>query len=134
VRALACVADVVRIAAREQDDIAATHVLDVRVTVDPEHEVALFNDVQGADTGEADREWPQRSVRNDPLSAQTDAPEQLREQVVRQAICVAGQLHAAQNEFHGGGGDALLRGLLTSGIAWTVPGKGLSNTFGVTRS
>jgi len=80
VRALACVADVVRVAAREQDDIAATHALDVRVAVDPKHEFALFNDVQGADIGEADRESPQRSVRNDPFSAQTDAPEQLREQ------------------------------------------------------
>jgi hypothetical protein len=87
-RALACVADVVRVAAREQDDIAATHALDVRVAVDPKHEFALFNDVQGADIGEADRESPQRSVRNDPFSAQTDAPEQLREQVVRLAICV----------------------------------------------
>ena len=88
VRALACVADVVRVAAREQDDIAATHVLDVRVAVDPKHELALFNDVQGADIGEADRESPLRSVRNDPFPAQTDAPEQLREQVVRLAICV----------------------------------------------
>jgi len=52
----------------------------VRVAVDPKHEFALFNDVQGADIGEADRESPQRSVRNDPFSAQTDAPEQLREQ------------------------------------------------------
>ena len=88
VRALACVADVVRVAAREQDDIAAAHVLDVRVAVDPEHEFALFDDVQAADIGEADRESPQRGVRNDPFSAQTDAPEQLREQVVRLAICV----------------------------------------------
>jgi hypothetical protein len=79
---------VVRIAAWEQDDIAATHALDVRIAVDPKREFALFNDVQGADIGEADRESPQRSVRNDPFSAQTDAPEQLREQVVRLAICV----------------------------------------------
>jgi pimeloyl-ACP methyl ester carboxylesterase len=34
VRALACVADVVRVSAREQDDIAATHALDPRVAVD----------------------------------------------------------------------------------------------------
>ncbi len=88
VRALACVADVVRVAAREQDDIAATHALDVRVAVDPKHEFALFNDVQGANIGEADRESRQRSVRNDPFSAQTDAPKQLREQVVRLAMCV----------------------------------------------
>jgi uncharacterized protein (TIGR02118 family) len=79
---------VVRVAAREQDDIAATHALDVLVAVDLKHEFALFNDVQCADIGEADRESPQRSVRNDPFSAQTDAPEQLREQVVRLAICV----------------------------------------------
>ena len=78
----------VRVAAREQDDIAAAYVLDVRVSVDPEHEFALFDDVQAADIGEADRESPQRSVRNDPFSAQTDAPEQLREQVVRLTICV----------------------------------------------
>jgi hypothetical protein len=88
VRALACVADVVRVAAREQDDIAAAYVLDVRVSVDPEREFALFEDVQAADIGEADRERPQRSVRNDPFSAQTDAPEQLREQVVRLTTCV----------------------------------------------
>jgi hypothetical protein len=85
---LACVADVVRVAAREQDDVAATHVLDVRVAVDPKHEFALFNEVQGADIGEADRGSPLRSVRNDPFSAQPDAPEQLREQVVRLAMCV----------------------------------------------
>jgi uncharacterized protein (TIGR02118 family) len=85
-RALACVADAVWVAAREQDDIAATHVLDVRVAVDPKHKFALFNDVQGADIGEADRESPLGRVRNDPFSAQTDAPEQLREQVVRLAI------------------------------------------------
>ena len=77
VRALACVADVVRVAAREQDDIAATHALDVRVAVDRKHEYALFNEVQGADIGEADRESLQRSVRDDPFSAQPDAPEQL---------------------------------------------------------
>jgi hypothetical protein len=86
VRALACVADVVRVAAREQDDIAAAYVLDVRASVDPEHEFALFDDVQAADIGEADRESPRRSVRSDSFSAQTDAPEQLREQVVRLTI------------------------------------------------
>jgi hypothetical protein len=90
-RALACVADVVRVTAREQDDIAAAYVLDVRISVDPENEFALFDDVQTADIGEADREGPQRSVRNDPFSAQTDAPEQLREQVVRLTICVEGE-------------------------------------------
>ena len=58
------------------------------VAVDPKHEFALFNDVQRADIGEADRESPQRSVRNNPFPAQTDAPEQLREQVVRLTICV----------------------------------------------
>ena len=83
--ARACVAEVVRVAAREQDDIAAAHVLDVRVAVDPQHEFALFDDVQAADIGEADRESRRRSVRNDPLAAQADAPEQLREQVVRLA-------------------------------------------------
>ena len=89
VRALACVADLVRVAAREQDDIAAAYVLDVRVSVDPKHQFAIFDDVQAADIGEADRESPQRSVHhNDPFSAQTDAPEQLREQVVRLTICV----------------------------------------------
>src|SRR5438552_8298207 len=59
-----------------------------RVSVDPKHEFALFDDVQAADIGEADRESPQRSVRNDPFSAQTNAPEQLREQVVRLTICI----------------------------------------------
>jgi hypothetical protein len=61
-------------------------VLDVRIAVDPKHEFAFFNDVQRADIGEADRDGPLRSVRNDPFSAQTDAPEQLREQVVRLAM------------------------------------------------
>jgi sorbitol-specific phosphotransferase system component IIBC len=87
-RAVACVAQVVRVAAREQDDIAAAYVLDVRVSVDPEDEFALFDDVQAADIGKTNRESPQRSVRNDPFSAQADAPEQLREQVVRLTTCV----------------------------------------------
>jgi len=39
------------------------------------------------------------------------------------AVALLDQLHAAQNEFYGGGGDALLRGLLASDIAWTVPGN-----------
>ena len=85
VRALAGVADVVRVAAREQDDVAAAHALRIRIAVDPEHEFALFHDVQGADTGEAGREGPLRGVRNDPFSAQADATEQFREQVVRLA-------------------------------------------------
>ena len=69
VRAVACVAEVVRVAAREQDDIAPAYVFDVRVSVDPKREFALFDDVQAADIGEADRESPQRRVRNDPFSA-----------------------------------------------------------------
>ena len=80
---VARVADVVRVAPREQDDIAAAHALDMRVAVDPEREFAFVDDVQGAGVGEADRERPRRSVRNDPFSAQTDTPQQLREQVVR---------------------------------------------------
>jgi hypothetical protein len=84
----ACVADVVRVAARKQNDIAAAYKLNVGISVDPEYELALFDDVQAANIGEADRESPQRSVRNDPFSAQPDAPEQLREQVVRLAIRV----------------------------------------------
>lgn len=39
------------------------------------------------------------------------------------AVALLDQLHAAQNEFYGGGGDALLRDLLVSDIAWTVPGN-----------
>ncbi len=39
------------------------------------------------------------------------------------AVALLDQLHAAQNEFYGGGGDALLRDLLASDIAWTVPGN-----------
>jgi len=74
---LACVADVVRVAAREQDGIVATRALDVGVAVDLEREFALFNDVHGADIGEADREILRRSVSNDPFAVQTDAPEQL---------------------------------------------------------
>jgi hypothetical protein len=85
-RLLACVADVVRIAARKQDDIAVTRALDVRDAVDPQHDLAVINDVQGADAGEADRERPQRTVRNDPFSAQADALQHLREQVARRTI------------------------------------------------
>jgi ketosteroid isomerase-like protein len=39
------------------------------------------------------------------------------------AVALLDQLHAAQNKFYGGGGDAQLRDLLASGIAWTVPGN-----------
>jgi ketosteroid isomerase-like protein len=39
------------------------------------------------------------------------------------SVALLDQLHAAQNEFYGGGGDALLRDLLVSDIAWTVPGN-----------
>jgi hypothetical protein len=56
--ALAGIADLVRVAARKQDDVTATHVLDVRVAVDPKLEFTLFDDVQGADIREADRESP----------------------------------------------------------------------------
>ena len=38
------------------------------------------------------------------------------------AVALLDQLHAAQNEFYRGG-DALLRDLLASDIAWTVPGN-----------
>ncbi len=34
-------------------------------------------------------------------------------------------LHAAQNEFYGGGSDASLREILNSEIVWTVPGTNL---------
>jgi len=34
-------------------------------------------------------------------------------------------LHAAQNEFYGGGSDAGLREILNSEIVWTVPGTNL---------
>jgi hypothetical protein len=82
------VADVVRITARKQDDIAVTCEFDVRVAVDPKHDLALIDEVQGADTGEAGRERPQRTVCDDPFSTQTDAAEQLREQVARLTIRV----------------------------------------------
>jgi ketosteroid isomerase-like protein len=39
------------------------------------------------------------------------------------AVALLDQLHAAQNEFYGGGGDALLRGILAADIVWTVPGN-----------
>ena len=96
VRALARVGEVVRVAAREQDDIAAAHALETRVAVNPKHEFALFNEVQGAGIGEAGRESPLRSVRHDPFSAQTDAPEQLREQVVRLAMSVEAERGAPE--------------------------------------
>ena len=39
------------------------------------------------------------------------------------AVTLLDQLHTAQNEFYGGGGDVLLRELLAPDIAWTVPGQ-----------
>ena len=38
------------------------------------------------------------------------------------ASAILDRLHAAQNEFYGGGSDAALRALLDAGITWTVPG------------
>lgn len=38
------------------------------------------------------------------------------------AIRVLDALHAAQNEFYGGGDEQALRGLLIPDITWTVPG------------
>jgi hypothetical protein len=101
VRLLACVADVVRIAARKQDDIAVTGSLDVRDAVDPKYDLALINDVQGADAGEANREFPQRTIRNDPFSIQADAPEQLREQVARLRIRVQAERRVLERKMIG---------------------------------
>jgi YbgC/YbaW family acyl-CoA thioester hydrolase len=39
------------------------------------------------------------------------------------AAHVLRRLHAAQNDFYGGGGDEALRELLTPGISWHVPGR-----------
>jgi len=39
-----------------------------------------------------------------------------------QATALLEALHAAQNEFYAGGSDAELRRLITSDIAWTIPG------------
>ena len=47
------------------------------------------------------------------------------------AVALLDQLHAAQNEFYGGAGDARLRGLLAADIVWTVPGN--SSIAGVYR-
>ena len=38
------------------------------------------------------------------------------------AVALLDELHAAQNEFYGGGSDGLLRDLLIPEVAWTVPG------------
>ena len=77
----------VRVAAREQDGIAATYALDARVAVEPKREFALVDDMQGAEIGEAHRESRRRGVRDGILALllETDAPEQLRKQVVRLA-------------------------------------------------
>ena len=114
---LACVADVVRIAARKQDDIAVTRALDVRDAVDPKHDLALINDVQGADIGEADRERAQRAVRNDPFSIQTDAPEQLREQVARLTIRVGSGRRVLERRMTG---KLLRRSGQTRWRRWTI--------------
>ncbi|MGH3374850.1 MAG: hotdog domain-containing protein [Actinoallomurus sp.] len=39
-----------------------------------------------------------------------------------EAAALLGRLHAAQNDFYGGGGDAGLRALLSAGVSWHVPG------------
>lgn len=39
------------------------------------------------------------------------------------AVAILDRLHAAQNEFYGGGNDASLRALLDPDICWTVPGS-----------
>jgi ketosteroid isomerase-like protein len=39
------------------------------------------------------------------------------------AVAFLDRLHAAQNEFYGGGSDASLRALLDLDIRWTVPGS-----------
>jgi ketosteroid isomerase-like protein len=39
------------------------------------------------------------------------------------AIAILDRLHAAQNEFYGGGSDASLRVLLDPDVCWTVPGS-----------
>ena len=39
------------------------------------------------------------------------------------AITLLDRLHAAQNEFYGGGNDAALRALLHPDLRWTVPGS-----------
>jgi hypothetical protein len=83
---VACVDDVVRIAARKQDDITVTHALDMGDTINPEQDLALVNDVQRADAGEAHRERPQRAVRDDPFAVEADALQQFREQVARLII------------------------------------------------
>ena len=105
------------IAARKQDDIAVTRALDARDAVDPEHDLALINDVQGADTGEADRERPQRTVRNDPFSTQTDAPEQLREQVARLTIRVEAERRVLERKRIG---ELSWRSEQADGRRWTI--------------
>lgn len=39
------------------------------------------------------------------------------------AILLLDRLHSAQNESYSGGGDERLRELLTTDIAWIVPGQ-----------
>ena len=54
------------------------------------------------------------------------------------AIGLLDRLHAAQNEFHGGGSETPLEHLLASDVTWTVPGdnriagtyRGLEEVFG----
>jgi ketosteroid isomerase-like protein len=53
------------------------------------------------------------------------------------AVLILDRLHAAQNEFYGGGDDHALRALLDPDITWTVPGanpiagtyKGIDEVF-----
>lgn len=40
-----------------------------------------------------------------------------------EATAILDRLHAAQNQFYGGGNDGELRALLVSDICWTVPGS-----------
>lgn len=54
------------------------------------------------------------------------------------AVALLDRLHAAQNEFYGGGSEVSLRALLAPEIRWTVPGsspiagtyRGLDEVFG----
>ena len=57
-----------RVAARKEDDVAAARALCSFVPVDLQPQLALFDDVQGSGTGEADREAGRRGVMDDALA------------------------------------------------------------------
>lgn len=77
---------VMRVAARKEDDVSALQALCPLIAVDFQSQLSLFDDLHGSDIGEADREAGRWGVRDDALAAQTDAAEEVGQQVLTVAV------------------------------------------------